>query len=400
MTYYSSLRHFLNLFALSTLAGAQDLEVPLAGPPSGFNEPASFGGLGLTEALTGLSYGLTTSIAYDSNVRGSAPLLGSEQGDTIMTISPTIRYSDPGGDFTFGGSFAMNYSTYFSNSDLGGLGYSTSLNAGYKGGRFRLQGTFSSSLRQGTNTNYNNSYAETLSFNTGLSLDYTLSPKTSISSRFNYGWSDPSNGTFSTTHNLGFDIAALWRATPLTSFGPGVAWSQSGGGNTPDRSTVGPILRVNYKLSRKVSMDGTFGMQFVDSGGAGSQDGSFTTSLGVNYRASSLWGMNLSVYKGTTANGGIGGGYRDSTNVRLGYNHRIRRASLALGMGYETSDVSGGGGAAGRDQTNYNWDASLGMPVFYNRANASIFYRWRSGSGGNGNAINGYNCGVSLSTSF
>ncbi|WP_193212238.1 hypothetical protein [Luteolibacter marinus] len=391
------LRHLISALCLSMPLFGQDFEAPLVSAPSGYTEPTTFSGFDVGEALSGFSFGLGSTLAYDSNVRGSGPVRSGE-GDTILSVSPTITYRDPGGDFTFGGSFALNYATYFSNSDLGGLGYSTNLHAGYQGGRFSLKGTFGSSLRQGTNNYYNNSYAETLSFNTGLSLDYRLSPKTSINSRFNYNWTEPTSGNFASTYNLGFDIAALWKATPLTSLGPGIAWDQSGGDNRPDRQTLGPILRVKYKLSRKVALDGTFGYQFYQSGG-GSQDGGFTTGLGLNYRASSLWGMNLSVYKGTTANGGIGGGYRDSTNYRLGYHRKIRRAQLTTGIGYEISDVSGGV-AGGQDQDNFNWDIALGMPVFYNRVQASLFYRWRSNSGNNVRSNDGYTTGISLSTGF
>ena len=387
---------------LAAPLGAQDFLLPIPVPHSGFVGDSGFADTGMS-VLGGLSYGLFSTLAYDSNVGATgSPAAGGGEGeaDTILTLGPSISYRNPGGDFTFGGNLSLSDTTYFNNSDLGGLGYSGSANVGYSGGRFQLSGTISSSLSQGSNFNYDNAYTETLAFSTGIALSYTLSRKTSINSAFSYSWSEPSQEDFSTTYNAGLNVAAMWRYSPLTSIGPGLAWSLSGGSDQQDRQSLGPTVNIAYRLSTKVSANGTFGMQFAESGGGDSQDDSFTTNLEINYRASSLWGMNLALSTGTTANGGIGGGYEDSTSFRFGYNRKIRRATLNLGTSYQSSDISGASAAAADNRDNISFDSSLGMLILSNRVNASIFYNWRDSFGDSALSADGFRVGLSLSTAF
>ncbi|MCW1887308.1 hypothetical protein OKA04_21400 [Luteolibacter flavescens] len=383
------------------------ISAPVAAPSDGFPQ-----GTGLSlppggEMLRGFKLGLTASAVFDSNV--DSGLGGSKnESDLIFTVGPTFTYRAEGGLWSLGASGGLSYASYLDNSDLGGLGYNLGVNFGYSPSRLDLKGSFGTSLTAGNNRNYGG-YSETVNYNTAFSASYKWSAKTSFDARFSYRWTDPGDvvsavgNSFGGTQATTFDLSAMWQATPLIRVGPGVGWSWESGDNQVDRETVGPILRLQYQLARKISLDSTFGMDFVDyAGSGGGDDTAFSTRIGLNYQASQLWGMNLSVYQGTTADGATAGNYRETSSVNLDYHRRIRRANLALGIGYEANDqVSVTGGAVGNGVGDFLiFKASVGMPVFGQRARASTFFDWREEmEGGNGND-DGYQIGVSLSSGF
>jgi hypothetical protein len=110
--------------------------------------------------------------------------------------------------------------------------------------------------------------------------------------------------------------------------------------------------------------------------------------------------MNLSIYKGTTANGAIGGGFQDTTSFRLGYSRKVRRAQWAMGLGYETSETIGGlAGGVGSERDYLNFDTSLGMRIIKQRVNAAIFYSYRTQSA-TFQDFDGHRFGLSLSSTF
>jgi hypothetical protein len=239
---------------------------------------------------------------------------------------------------------------------------------------------------------------ENKSFNGALRASYSLSPKTSLDASLGHSISVPDGG-FTTTGSTNFSISALWKATPLITVGPGVGWGWQGGDTQATRKTVGPLLRLSYKLSQKVALDGNFGVDFAEFGDTGRSDTSFSNSLGLNYRASSLWGMNLSFSQGTQADGASAGNFSETTAWRIGINRKIRRATLGLGLSYETNvsvTPTGAGGAGGRDFLSF--DSSLSMPVFWQRAQASTFISWSQESGSR--EWDGFRLGISLSAAF
>jgi len=403
------------LLALPVSATAQHLEPPLEAPevsaPSGYYPSPILPTH--TELLQGIDLGLSSSFVYDSNVNPGAGG-SSNQGDFILTLSPSVAYRTVGGDWYLGGHAALNHSTYFEQSDLGGIGYNGGLDFGYQGHPLTVRGSIGTSLVQGVNRYYGG-YSETQNFTSSLSASYQWSAKTSIDARMSYRMTEPDQKEGSSTarnfggsESLDFDLSAMWRASPLLSVGPGIAWSHDTGDSKPERESIGPIIRLKYQLSNKVSADGTFGIQFTDYDGGSSSDPLFTTRLGVNYRASSLWGMNLSVYQGASADGAGAGDYRENLSVRLGYNRRIRRAAVALGVGYETNDIVNTGStssvATGNARDFLTLNASIGMPMFHNRVQASTFFQLReqAGDGGTGGSsdTDGYKVGLSFSTSF
>jgi hypothetical protein len=93
--------------------------------------------------------------------------------------------------------------------------------------------------------------------------------------------------------------------------------------------------------------------------------------------------------------------------LRLGYHRNIRRATLTLGVSYQTSTSAAPQGVSGRpDRTFLNFDSALSMPVFANTGNVSVFARYTDQSGvitsndATGNSWDSFQMGFSISRNF
>ncbi|GAA5483668.1 hypothetical protein Hsar01_02902 [Haloferula sargassicola] len=376
-------------FPLTALA--QDFAEPIpVEAPSGFQEiPGTGSGaqdLGY-DALTrdfldGLSYQIGTSLFYDSNVTNGSGLPGSpEIDDTAFSVSPSIAYRTQGSEWWFAGNLGGSYAAYFDNSNFNASSYRMGLSGGYKGAHLSVTGNVGMGHQEGANR-YAGAYVEEDTFNAGINASYSISPKTSLRSSLTY--SKREGGAFvSETEETRFDLSALWKATPLLRVGPGIGWSYSDGARQVDRSAVRPSLNASYQLAKKVSMTTSLGVEFVEYGGVGGSDTTFSGSLGLNYQANAIWGLNLQFYSGTQADGYTPGAYRETTSVRLGYHHKIRRAMFNAGVRWESSDLKrpAGGAILGSSQDYFGFDASLGIPVFSERAFGSLFYQWSDQDG-------------------
>jgi len=363
--------------------------LPSPGPPSGFsNTPAAFPlGSGLDgDLLDGFSLSATLSGTYDSNPSQGFTTAGSTGGGTtaggdfFTTLGGGLGYRSTPSDWTFGADYSGSYSEYFEQSDLSGYNQSSAATVDYEVGPLSASLTAGVNLGSGANRYYA-AVVDQLSVNYGLSARYRISPKTSLTSSLAQTFTSASGGNSSDTSSFSLNTSALWRYSALTEFGPGVRYTSDTGES--GRTSIGPTLNMNYKLAKKVSMTSQVGMEFSQYQDGGSSDPSLTTSIGLNYKASRLWGMNLSLYRGTQAHPTTAGGFDEITSLTLGYTRKIRRASFNLGLSYETNAAqTTGNGATARVDTAYpSYNSSLSMPLFANKATGSVFFNYRGQSG-------------------
>ena len=327
--------------------------------------------------------------------------LDRDEDDFIFSFAPFINYRTVGGDWFFSVGGGLNYSEYVNNSEYSGLGYNGTLGAGYAGGKFNVNTSLNYSFDRGNNRYASYSFVEQHRFSAAVALGYEISSKTSLDGTFSYNWSEPDGEgiAYNDTDSLRAGMSAMWKATPLFRIGPGVAYTRSSGDSHITRETWGPTLTADYRLGAKISLNAMVGLDFVEFDGENADsDETISSNVGLSYRASSLWGMNLSFYRNTYADGYTAGAYRESTGIRAGYNRKIRRATFNAGVGYENSDTSGAT-VAGQDwsQDYFNADVSLGMP-FMKRWNGSVFFQWRDESGRYDG--DGYRTGVNLTVTF
>ncbi|MCX6879870.1 MAG: hypothetical protein NTW21_39610 [Verrucomicrobia bacterium] len=387
-----------------------EIAAVLPGTPSGFADTSSavplWSEVGGT-LLDGFTFSTTFSSTYNSNVSASQRTTDdSAKDDFILALGGSAGYLSKSSGLTFGGNYHGYYDQYFNHSDYSGYSQGGGLVANYAGGRFSVSADLGIDLGRGSNTNYSSNFVEQTRVNTGLTARYQLSPKTSLQGNFGQNFTTASGGRYSDTTSYDLGVSALWRYSALTEFGPGLRYTyRSGSSQTQTgRTSIGPTVNVNYKLTSKVALNSQLGMDFSSYDNGGSADPTVSANIGLNYQASELWGMNLSLYRDTQADTSRVGGFTQLTSLRVGYHRKVRRAMWNLGVGYQANSYEMPGNAAGGtrpDQDNFNIDTSLSMPVFGNTCNARVFIGYRDQSGGSArNSWDSVQGGFSLSRSF
>lgn len=378
----------------------------LPSAPSGFTgSPSGLpvgGGLG-DSILDGFGIGATFSTRYESNVTQSpgmpiAPILD----DFILSAGLNLNYLSKAAAWTFGGNYRGSYDGYINQSDYSGFNQGAGLVANYNGGRISASITGALDFDRGANRYYSSSnFVERTNISTSANVRYRLSSKTAIQGNIGQSFST-SSGDYDDTQSYDLGLSALWRYSPLTEWGPGLRYTVRTGSSQLDRTSVGPTVTVNYKLSSKISMNSRIGVDFASYEGGGSSDPMVAASIGMNYAASKLWGMNFSLFRDAQADPSQAGAFTEVTALRLGCNRKIRRATLNLGCGYEmnTSEFPADKTSSRGDRDYITFDASLGMPIFSNTTSASLFIRYNDQSGSITDSWDSFSTGLSLSRSF
>lgn len=382
--------------------------------PSGFSTPtqiaSGFPTAGSTfttgevgeKILRGFTVSTTFSGTYDSNVTQSpggsvAPI----KDDFIMSFGGVVSYLSKASDVTFGGTYRGMYNQYLSETDFSGYNQGASGVVNYKGGRLTAALTMGVDYDEGSNRNYASAFVKQTSVNTGLTANYRLSRKTSLQGNFGYAFTSASGGNFSDTESFDLGASALWKYSPLTEIGPGIRYTYRSGSSQTGRSSIGPTVNLNYKLSSKVALNSRLGVDFASYKDGGSADPTFSASIGLNYQASKLWGMNLTYFRDTQADPSVAGSFTQVSSLRVGYHRKIRRAMLNLGVGYDMNSLQGpNGGSSGADRKYFTTDASLGMAILSNTTFANIFLRYADQSGEAANSWDSVQMGFGISRSF
>ena len=372
-----------------------------SGVASGLGMPPGMGG----RLADGLVLSATLSGAYDTNPRqgyGQATgASGDSGGDFFTTLGGSATYRSKSAVWTYGLSYNGSYNYFLSDSDLSGYNQGGRGSLNYDSGPLNAGLNFGITLGSGANRYYA-SVVDQVSYNYGLDTRYRVSGKTSLSGNLSQSFTQASGNQYSDTESSSASLSALWRYSARTEFGPGIRYSrQSGSQQSYDRTTIGPMMTVNYKLTRKISLNARAGLDFADFGDAGSGDTGVSSSISANYQATKLWGMDLSLNRDARA-AYTGGGFEEVTGLRLGYHRKIDRATWTVGGSWEsTASANPSGVIAVRPDRDYlSLDTALSMPVFGDTCSGSVFLRYTDQSGGGTETWDSLQAGFSISRSF
>jgi hypothetical protein len=385
---------------------APDLGTVMPTAPSGFSGGAvSYpvgGGLG-ESILEGFSLAAMMTGRFDSNITQSpgepiAPILD----DFILSAGANLGYLSKAADWTFGGNYRGSYDSYFSNSDYSGYTQGAGAVVNYNGARLDVTGNVGADLNRGANRYYSTGFVEQTSVRSSVTARYHLSPKTSLQGNIGQSFTTTSGEGAHDTQSFDFGASALWKYSPLTEFGPGIRYTLRTGSSQLDRTSIGPTVTLNYKLSKKVTLNSRVGVDFASYEDGSTADPMISASIGMNYRASKLWGMNFSLYRDSQADQSTPGAFTEITAVRVGFNRKLHRAMLNLGLNYETNSTQyPGSNDVTRQRDYFSLDGSLGMAVLSNTTYVSLFMRYGDQSGDSTNdSWNSFQTGFSINRSF
>jgi hypothetical protein len=378
----------------------------LGGRPSGFVGNSM--GLPMSGAMTDylpgrLNFSASLTGFYSTNPsQGYASTENAGQGDFCMTLGGGLGYFAKSAEWSYGVTYSGGYNEYFSQAELSGYNQSAAAIASYHGGPLSASFSLGFGYGSGANRDYA-AVVNELSVSYGLNASYRISPKTSITTNFSTRLTSASDGGASDTGSFEAGIGASWRYSPLLDFGPGVRYTYTAGDIGESRASIGPTLSANYKLSSKVSLNSQVGLNFAEYENGESADPSISTSIALNYKASTLWGMTLGLYRDVQADPGAAGQFSEVTSLRVGYNRKIRRAVWNVGVSYESgsSQAPESIGGASPNRNYVSFDTSLGMPVFANTCSAGFFFNYSDQGGAAANQrTDSFSVGFSISRSF
>ena len=410
---FHRLRFFWSCLSFCSFFGvavAQDASSNLPALPSGFYEAAA-NVIGDSEerSFGKLNFELGLLSQYDSNVTLGGGLQGQRDGQSDFLIQPSLKSSfqlgSGSGEWRFGLKGEVSRMNFEEFDRFNTTNYSFGLNGGYESSRAKLLFNTAYASRGGVNR-FVGSFFEQTGVSSRVTGEYTISPKSSFEISFRQSSVDTETSGFADTSTTTFRVAALWQATPLIRLGPGFRYGIRTGEvgaqfQDAELTVAGPVLRLDYKLSTKVNLISNVGLGFADS--PSGDDELLNWRVGLNYRASSLWGLNLRMVGDTQATLNTGGGFDQVSSYRFGYTRKIRSARLGLGVSYEDREIQGSSGVALglRDSSYFNYTASLGLPVLGDEVDLSLNLAWRDfDSADSLQSWDGFQAGLSLAWLF
>ncbi|MBR9761319.1 hypothetical protein GYB43_13480, partial [bacterium] len=322
-------------FLVYSYAGALSAQNQASEAPSlasGFSRETSLSSLVSASGKSdkGLEITLGLSSLYDSNL---TQLPDEEESDWILTPEIAAEYQFGNSRWNLGARGKLGYDSYQKRDDFSDTSYLLDFFGGYQSKKVDASFTTGISSASGINR-LAAGFIEQNSFKSGLKASYRFSRKTSLNANWSQTLTESQSEGYGDTSAETVGFSALWQATPLISIGPGIRYGVRTGNDNEKFIVVGPTLSLNYKLSTKVMLQSTIGID--DSDSPYSRDDSLLNwSLGLNYRASSLWGFDLESIQDTRATLSTGGGFDEISSFRLSYWRKVRRARIQLGIAYE-----------------------------------------------------------------
>ena len=394
---------FLGLFLSVGQVYSQDVLASLPRLPSGFYEAAATR-IGEEERpnLREFDATLNLSVLYDSNVtQGKNGGIRPEQSDVLIQPTLNVDYRLGSGNWQIGARARVSRLEYLQSDDFNATNYSVGFYGGYDSKK--LVASFSSSFSSNAGVNrLAGNFIEQESFSNRFSASYRFSSKTSL--LFSWAQSSIESNTegFVDTDSNTASLAGIWRATPLLNVGPGFRYGVRTGFDDSDFTILGPLLRADYTLSKKVKLGSRIGLDFSESS-FGDDQTLFSYSVSLGYTASRLWGFNLSMIQGSQATLITGGGFDQISSLRLGFWRKIRRARLSLRITYEDRNPTDSNTAnlGFRDSSFLRYNAGVSIPLRDNQANLALTVGWNDFEGSNEDfSWDGFQSGISLAWSF
>lgn len=363
--------------------------------PLPFGEIPDFGGdLGLKG---GFAYGIGVSSAYNSNV-----LLSEDdpEDDVFLSVSPTVGYtSDPegGAKMVILANYSPSANASLNNSDFSSFDQRAGVSMIVSGARTTLSAFGGISQDSGAD-----SLAASRGFFTGTSVSlglqgtYQLAPRTSVSAGWSssivdYGESAGNSGTGndSSVRLNGYSVyvGGSWAATERLSFGPRLGYSTSDSDTTEDFSTWDFSMVGRYKLSERIQVAGSLGIQYSDYSRDGESQGlSPSGSLSANYQINELWSWRSSVQSSITPSPTSGSYVINGWSISsvLDRELLVGSAGIGLNMGFSNFDrtrPTGSFSETQEDQQNFGFLLNYSRPLFTDRLefSSSLVYRLNNG---------------------
>lgn len=339
---------------------------------------------------------------YDSNVtQGSDEGTVPAESDWLTTPGLGASYELGNRDWQVGARGSFSYLYYHQRDDFRNANYDASLFANYQSRKF--QASLSAGLgRTGGINRFTSGFVEQLNYNTDFRASSRISRKTSLEAFWTTTSIESQTAGFGDTSSLTAGLSGLRQASSRITLGPGFRYGVRTGVDDQEFTLIGPTLQLNYQFSTKISLQSTVGVDWADSPDVDTE--TLTNwSLGLDYRASSLWGFNLALIRDTQAVFAAGGGIDQVSSYGFSYWRQLRDLRATLGVTYEDREPTDSRAvtAGFRDGEFLTFSSNFSLPVYQKQATLNVFFNWRDQSiSGVNRSWDGFQSGLSLQWEF
>lgn len=403
------------LLLLAAVSGCQSVRAITGGGEAGEQQPwlVQDEAAALADALAGepapwlegMKWRIASGVYYDSNATWADGLLRPVESDWILSFAPSLEWTRRAGDFSVGLEGGLERQEYASLSEFSATNHYLASSLGYECGPLSLEFDLRESRIRGVDR-YFGGVTDRSALAGGVKGNYRLSGKTRI--EFSYAATSADtevtrgSGTGQKTLDQRFAVFAGWQTSPLLSLGPGLRWTRLSSDSDGDRTSIGPSVKAHYRLTGKMDLSGTLGMDFARDPG-GSSEEFVNAGLESTYRLNALWSFRARFGRDTTSQSNRNGGFQETTAIDVSIHRRIGRASLMVGGGREHLAFSNGSAMrlARPDVELFQITTALEMPLFGDRARGRVFWRLQDSSSRDPRRDgDGIQTGISLSTRF
>lgn len=351
--------------------------------PFGVNGPLPFGempDLGVSGAPAlkgGFATGIGLFSVYDSNI-----LLSEDDPESDVTLSatPSLSYTtDPegGAKMVIMATYSPSASASLNNSDYNAFDQNGSISMIVSGARTTVTAYAGISQDSGAD-----SLAASQGFFTGTAISlgiqgsYQVAPRTTMnagvsSSIVDYGESAGDTGSAGgSAVGLGSytaNVGGAWAATERLSFGPSLSYSVNSSDTTADFNTWGFSMVGSYKVSEKIQMAASLGVQYSDYSEEGQSGGiSPTGSLNATYQINELWSWGGSIQSGLTPSPTGVNYVINGWSLSSSLSRQLLIGSIGLGLNMDFSNFDSVG-PTGAFPQNQDAQQNLGLSLNYAR---------------------------------
>ena len=393
---------FVVLNLLCSFSRAQDVVGDLVSLPTGFYETAASRIGGKETSYGELNFTLSLDALYDTNVsQGNDGGIRPEESDFLIQPSLGASYRIGNDKWRLGTRGNVTRLNYLEVSRFNATNSSFGFYGGYQSKKLVASFTTTFADNSGVNRIAGN-FIEQQSFSAGLLASYRFSAKTSLLASWDQREITSDTVGFTDTSSSTVGLSAVWQARPRLNIGPGFRYGVRTGFDDGEFIVAGPTLRLDYTLSQKVKLRSSFGLDFTESP-LSPDDELFNWSVTLDYKASEKWGFDLAMIRDSQATLITGGGFDQTSAIRLNYWRKIRRARLQLGIGYEDRSPQDavGPGVGLRDSSFQTLSAGLSMPIYKDDVRISLNLSWRDFSAADSaQSWDGFQSGIGMTWGF
>lgn len=277
----------------SPLVLAQDFSLRVARSDQTYVDDILSGGL-LGDVKGDLSFGLSTSATYDTNVFLQDH---HEEEDFSVAIRPWLAYrSDPGGDaaYSIEARYSPTFRESYDHSSLDGTDHAAEVAFKFQGAKTTLL-LFANYVSLTTSDRFAGGIVEGSVFSCGLSGSYQVAPRTNVSASVLYSTSDFDTAGQTGADVLTFQLNGLWQATERLKFGPALRHTITESGNIGTYRSWAVLARGHYLVGERIDLSASLGVEMTSVSGKSGDEFGLTGDLNASYQFNDRWSFRGSV---------------------------------------------------------------------------------------------------------